>query len=251
MIRSLTLLVLLTAVVSAHDKKPPPRLSIVLPLTVEPGKKTTLTLRGQNFDGVTEVRLVEGTATTKLLKSPKRVDVPNNLPVERIGDWTAEVELDLPEDTPGGTITLVVVGPGGESNTVKVAVADETPRVTEMEPNEGFATAQTIPVPCVVEGAISRERDVDVFRFEGATGDALRLEVQAARLGSPLDAMLTVYDANGRIVAAADDTDGTPDPIITLTLPRAGVYFVTVIEANDLGGPAFAYRLVIAKQAKK
>ena len=66
-----------------------------------------------------------------------------------------------------------------------------------------------------------------------------------ARFGSPLDSMLTLYDADGRVVAANDDADGTADSRVEATLPRAGAYYISVVDANDVGSAANVYRLVI------
>ena len=52
-------------------------------------------------------------------------------------------------------------------------------------------------------------QDVDVFRFEGRAGQRVVAEVLAARLGSPVDSFLTVYDAQGRVLAANDDHGGS------------------------------------------
>ena len=86
-----------------------------------------------------------------------------------------------------------------------------------------------------------------MFKFEGKKGDKLKIEVQAARFGSPVDAILSIYDADRKLLAAVDDTEGSPDPVIAIALPRDGVYFLTVIDAHDLGGPQFGYRLVLRK----
>ena len=95
---------------------------------------------------------------------------------------------------------------------------------------------------------IKNDKDVDVFKFEGKKGDKLKLEVQAARFGSPVDALLSLYDADRKLLAAVDDVDGSPDPIISIVLPRDGPYFLTVIDSHDLGGPQFGYRLLLRKE---
>ena len=94
---------------------------------------------------------------------------------------------------------------------------------------------------------VGKDKDADVYRFEGKKGDKVTVEVQAARWGSPLDALVTVYDADRRTLGAADDAKGSPDPALTVTLPRDGAYFVTLIDAHDSGGPGSGYRLVIRK----
>lgn len=88
---------------------------------------------------------------------------------------------------------------------------------------------------------------MDVFKIEGKAGETFVIEVRAARFGSPLDAFLTVHDADRKLLASADDPNGSPDPVISVALPRDGAYYVSVIDAHDLGGPNFGYRLVIKK----
>ena len=69
--------------------------------------------------------------------------------------------------------------------------------------------------------------------------------MQAARFGSPVDVFLTLYDADRKIVASADDAGTSADPTLTVTLPRDGAYYLSLIDAHDLGGPNFGYRLVV------
>jgi Bacterial pre-peptidase C-terminal domain len=87
-----------------------------------------------------------------------------------------------------------------------------------------------------------------VFKFDGKKGDKVLIEVQAARFGSPVDGFLTVYDADRKVLASADDTNGSADPALTVTLPKDGTYFVSLIDAHDLGGANFGYRLVVKKE---
>lgn len=253
--RLLLLLVLLSVFVRttiAQDKKgkkdPTPRLLYAIPLVVKPGEKQKLALRGKGLVGVKEVTIEGATGASVKFLGAKSVGVPNNYPAERLGDSEVEVELELPKDAKPGAVKLMATGTGGESNTYTLLVRDALAAVAEKEPNDGFAQAQMIVLPCVVEGSINGERDVDVFKFEGKKGDRIRVEVQAARFGSPLDAFATIHDSRRCVVNSADDTSGTADPILIMTLPRDGAYYITVIDANDLGGAPFGYRLVVRKE---
>lgn len=234
---------------SAQDKKKAaaPKLNVALPLVVEAGKKTKLVVRGSALDGVTEVRVHEPKSKATLAGKPKKVGLPKDYPLDRVGDSEIEIELDVSKDAPGRTVSFSVVGPGGESNAAKVALADDTPRVAEKEPNDGLDKPQKIDVPAAVDGKIDREKDVDVYAFTGKAGDKLRVEVQAAKLGSPADLLLTLLDADKQILDTCDDFEGSADPVLTVTLPRDGTYYLTLIEANDQGGGVFAYRLVVRK----
>ena len=229
----------------AQDTKkvPSPKLAVARPLIVEPGKKTKVVVRGVNFDGLTELRVHEPKSKGAIAGKPKKVGLPNNYPLDRIGDTEIEIELDVAKDAPGGTLAFSVVGPGGESNAIKVALADDTPRTAEKEPNDGLDKPQTIALPAAVEGAIDRERDADVYSFTGKKGEQIIIDVWAARLGSPADLHLTLFDSDKNIVDTCDDANGSVDPSLTVTLPRDGTYFISLIESNDLGGAMFPYRL--------
>ncbi len=82
-----------------------------------------------------------------------------------------------------------------------------------------------------------------MFRFEGKAGQKVVLEVHAARFGSPLDSVLTLYDSAGNIIDTNDDIEGSTDSRIESTLPKAGTYYVAVSDAHDLGASFFLYRL--------
>jgi hypothetical protein len=256
MSRILCLLVLPLALVSptsSQDKKPPdpkkeppPKVLYAVPLVARSGEKQKLALRGKNLAAVKEVKVTGAEAKAKVLAA-KAVGVPNNYPGERVGDSELEVELELPKGVKPGAVKLTAVGPGGESNAYTLLVRDELPAVAEKEENGGFDTAQAIPLPCAVEGTIKAERDVDVFKFEWKKGEKVTIEVQAARFGSPVDGFLTVYDADRKVLDSADDVAGSADPVLTVTLPKDGTYFVAPIDAHDLGGANFGYRPVVKR----
>jgi Bacterial pre-peptidase C-terminal domain len=246
--RYFALAALLCTFAHAQDKKDPPKkdappkVLYAVPLVAKPGEKQKFALRGKNLAAVKEVK-AEG-ATAKVL-SAKAVPVPNNYPGERVGDSEVEIELDVPKDAK--SVKLTGVNAGGESNTYELLLRDDPPVVSEKEDNGGFATAQPVPVPCAIEGTIKGERDVDVFKIEGKAGEKVLIEVQAARFGSPLDGFLTLHDADRKLIASADDVNGSPDPVLAVTLPKDGAYFLSLIDAHDLGGSNFGYRLVVKK----
>lgn len=227
------------------DKKDVPKVLYAVPLVIKTGVKEKIALRGKGLASVKEVEVVGiKNAIIKVLGG-KAAAVPNNYPGDRVGDSEMDIELELPKDAKPGEVKLVAVGPGGKSAPYTLLLRDELPIVAEKEPNDGFDQAQPITIPCAIEGSIKAERDVDVFKFEGKKGDKLQIEIQAARYGSPLETMLTLYDSERRIVDSASGTTENPDPILNATLPKGGVFYIGVIDANDLGGANFGYRLVI------
>jgi hypothetical protein len=110
-----------------------------------------------------------------------------------------------------------------------------------LEPDS--AGVHAMATDTVVNGRLSEPGEVDRFRLAVAPGQKWAFEIQAAELGSALDAVLTAEDASGGLLATADDGDGL-DPRLTFEVPAGHNEVVLAIE--DLigrGGPTFAYRL--------
>ena len=225
------------------DPKDAPRVLMALPFGVAPGKATKVTLRGLKLDAAKEVRFedkaVKGTIK---LSSKGKTGVPKDMEAARVGDTQVEIEITVPDGVAGDTVSLVVVTPGGDSMPHKLLL-DRTLLVQEKEPNDGFDTAQVVSLGQVILGSIDRAQDVDVYAFEGKAGQRVVVEVHAARYGGALDSFLTLHDKDGQVIASNDDTADSVDSRVEATLPRAGKYFVTVIDSHDSGGALHAYRL--------
>ncbi len=224
------------------EKKPAPRVLVVVPLGAAPGKTIKLTIRGIALGQATDVKVAHG--KVKIVgKGP--APVPDKNP-DKVGDTQVIAEVTLEAKPLGPSVSLVVVTPDGETMPHALLIETSLPVIAEKEPNEGFKQAQEIKLPVVVEGMIERPRDVDVFRFTGKKGQKVTAEVLAHRHGSPLDAMLTLYNSAGQQIAFNDDLAvDTRDARIETVLPADGEYYLALIDAHDAGGPAHAYRLVV------
>ncbi len=143
------------------------------------------------------------------------------------------------------------------SNTVPYAV-DTLPECRESEPNDTAKDAQRIFLPRIINGRIGKDGDVDVFRIDGNAGQEIVAEVAARRLHSPLDSLLRLTDASGKVLQWNDDhmrKDGHlhvdsfglsthhADSYLTVTLPKKGTYYVQLSDAQRHGSDAHAYRL--------
>ena len=232
--------------ISAQDKKKPtpknePRVIFTLPLGAAPGKTAKLIIRGSNLDSATAVNILDSKGSAKILSKGKAA-VPDKNP-DKVGDTQIEIELKLNDQLSGDIVALVVVTPTGETKPHPVLIG---PAIPEKEPNDGFRTAQTIVLPVAIDGGISRPKDVDIFRFDGKKGHKLSVEVLASRYGSPLDAILTLYDVKGEQLASNDDFDKSHrDAKIEFALPADGTYYLSLIDAHDSGSALHVYRLVV------
>jgi WD40 repeat protein len=105
---------------------------------------------------------------------------------------------------PGTILRVPATAPGAARplNTKSVVVA-EGPQAVEAEGNDEPAKAGPVAVPGGVSGRIGKPGDVDHFRFEAKKGRRLVAEVFGRRLGTPVDTVIEVLDANGKPVPRA------------------------------------------------
>lgn len=162
---------------------------------------------------------------------------------------SSKLVVDTQDKRPG-TFVVSVKNQGQFSNRVRFALDAQT-ETAEKEPNDATASAQTLMTPMIVNGRIDRPGDEDVFKIQGQAGSTLVAEVFARRLNSPVDSVLTLLDAQGKVVATNDDyedkgaglTTHHADSRLSLSLPADGIYYVRVADAQHHAGPEYGYRL--------
>ena len=134
---------------------------------------------------------------------------------------------------------------------------DSLPEVLEKEPNDESTKAQTITTPVIVNGRIDSRGDWDAYKFAGKKGQKIVIEVEARKLDSPLDSIVRLTDASGKLLAMNDDFGDKETGMIThhadsylsVTLPEDGDYYAYVGDTQRNGGPEYAYRLRISEPA--
>jgi hypothetical protein len=160
---------------------------------------------------------------------------------------TTNLVLDISASAPLGRQEIRASTPNGLSNPFPFDVS-EYPEFFETEPNHGDAPPNDISVPVVINGRIGAPQDVDRFKFKSDTDQKLVCEVIARRFGSPLDALLTLSDANGNILQQNDDANGA-DARIEFDAKRDAEYILSLRDLTRRGGDKFVYRLAVRPPA--
>ena len=165
----------------------------------------------------------------------------------------------------GTTVAAEMHGPGLKQHPVSIAIpADsgdqfvtpvdalgEARFVLGEHPELLEPVAEAVHVPVVLNGRILKPGEMDEWSLHLDASQSVTLNLAAAALGSPLDASLSIHDADGKQLATNDDrAAGQPDPLLTYTAPKTGVYTVRVRDRfRSRGGPTFAYRLTVKAAA--
>lgn len=171
--------------------------------------------------------------------------VGDHLPAEHAIPWTA------PTDAHG--IQKVRLPLGDDlTDPVSVMVTD-LPTVLETDqPNDTREAAQPVSFPVAINGRIGQESDLDYFKLTLKKGDALTVDLNAARLDSQLDSIVRILDANGKQLIENDDVQlfqriYSDSRIDTWTAPADGDFFIEVRDLHLRGGDDFSYFLSITK----
>jgi hypothetical protein len=115
-------------------------------------------------------------------------------------------------------------------------------------PEQLESAKSTASAPVVFNGRIAKPGETDTWKIKLEGKQKIIFDLAAVQLGSPLDAVLSIHDAEGKQLATNDDrAKGQPDPRLDFTAKAGGVYTIKISERfASRGGPTFAYRLTAA-----
>ena len=202
-----------------------PAIRIVRPFGVAAGETVTLEVRGTNLEGASALRFDDPRIRVEKIELAR----PDGNDARLGRKLTATVSL--PHDLPPGPLRVRVLTPRGLSNAALVRVGRALTALKDAEPNNRLRQAQSVTLPAAVEGNIEPGDDVDLFAVELKAGETLVAEAIAARGGSGLDPLLTIFAPDGRELAWDDDTFGT-DAAVSARAPISGRYVVQHQDAN-------------------
>lgn len=246
--RFLASLLLLAAAVTAHAGTP--RVARVTPPGGQRGTDVTVELIGRNLDEPREVFFYEPGITVEAVEKVETILAPNGKPAPVDPGTRVRVKLKLAADCPLGAHGLRLRTADGLSEYHRFFVGPFPTVEEDEQPSKGRndkrETAKAVPLNCTVFGKLNDPTDVDVYQVAVKKGDRLSAEIESARLGVDRgipDLHLAFYDADGKKLAAADDSAlFVQDPVLSVLAPRDGNYFVEV-RHSVYNGTGEQYRL--------
>jgi len=220
-------------------------LSVVAP---EDGKYTVM-VRETSYRGhpAAHYRLHVGTFPRPASVNPSGGKAGEEVEVKFLGDPSGVItkKIKLPATAEPNFVVHAEDAGGISPSGLPFRITD-APNVLETEPNDAVAQATKGEVPCAFNGVIDKPGDIDFYRFTAKKGQVFDLQCYARRLGSPLDPVLYVYNAQGGALAGNDDIPGSPDSYIRFTVPADGEYLLSVTDHLKKGGPTYAYRVEVS-----
>lgn len=205
-----------------------PVITKIMPCGLKRGQTTEVTLDGDRLDGLHQILAGEGIRLARVVLVETK---------------SAKLELEVAADAPLGMASLHVLGKAGISNPRLVRV-DDLAQSVEKEDNSTRAMATPLAVPGAASGVLT-PTDIDWFTFAVSAGQKVAFEVEAARLGSSLKPVLTLFDSRGRELAKSVASTGgiAPDTRLTYTFAEAGEYALRIHDLIYAGADFGVYHL--------
>ena len=124
-------------------------------------------------------------------------------------------------------------------------VVGDLPEVVEAE-IDGEPIATSVQLPVTINGRIFPREDVDIWTFDVTAGERISCEVNAARIGSPLDSRIEIRSPDGTVLTENVDALGI-DSFVQFVAPKAGRYECRIHDIEFNGLQHYVYRLTIRK----
>lgn len=215
---------------AADTRADAPVVREILPVGLVRGESVELVITGERLDDARALHSHDGPGL--VFGEPKIIN-----------GGEVRVPVSVAPDCPPGAHRVRLRSATGWSYLRLLSVAAE-PRAAETEPNNEPGSAADLAMPVCIEGEMKAE-DVDVFAVNLKAGERFTAVAESVRLGRGLlDLHLSLADGKRFELAASDDTPlFGPDPMISVTAPADGKYFLSVREAAYEGEDGARYRV--------
>jgi hypothetical protein len=211
-----------------------PSVTLTTPLALKPGQANDLKLQGAGLVGPTQL----------WTSFPAEAALASDVDKNGTNANECVYRVTVPADVPVGIYGVRVATASG-SSPLRLVVIDDLPSVAQAGGNHVFANAQTLTLPTAVDGQVGNLSQ-HYFKFTVAAGQLVSFDVLARRIGSALDPMIRLLDANGRELAYSDDVPGLQgDCRLCYQFKDAGEYRLEVRDIRYQGGGTHFFRLRI------
>ena len=237
------------------NRTTPPTLNSVQPSGVARGATMEMTFEGLNLARASAIYFSEPGVTGRILRVKELPDLPDI----RLGSNGTPSTIDLGPLPPRNQVTVEVeVSPDAEIGPVSFRLLTPlgtTPEgrfliepyygeAPDQEPNDTPDGAFEAILPAILTGAISRPGDVDYYKIRVKAGQEISFQNGAMLIGSSLQPVVTILDADQNSVREFGANGGTEQLMFAHRFDKAGVYYVRVADYQRSGRAGHTYRIV-------
>ena len=240
------------------NRTTPPTINSVSPRGVPRGATTELTVEGLNLAKTSAVFFSGPGIQARILRIKELPDLPDVRLGSNGGISTVDLgplaprnevtlELDISPDADVGPVDFRLQTPLGTSPEGRFLIEPYYGESADREPNDTPEDAVEVYTPAILVGTISKPGDVDYYKVTARAGEQLVFENGAALLGSALQPVVSIYDADQALVKEYGREGGRSAQYFAHTFGKAGVYYIKVADFEEGGSSRHFYRIKVGK----
>ncbi len=237
------------------NRTTPPTLNSVLPLGIARGATVEMTVEGLNLAKTSAIYFSEPGVTGRILRVKELPDLPDIRlgsngtpstidlgPLPPRNQVTVEVEVS--PDAEIGPVSFRLLTPLGTSPEGRFLVEPYYGEAPDQEPNDTPDTAFETILPAILTGSISRPGDVDYYKIRVKAGQEIAFQNGAMLIGSSLQPVVTILDADLNTVAEFGAGGGAGQVSFAHRFEKAGLYYIRIADYQRSGRAGHTYRIV-------
>jgi hypothetical protein len=236
----------------------PPTINSVSPQGVPRGATTEVTVEGLNLAKASAVFFSEPGVQARILRIKELPDAPDVRLGSNGGISTVDLgplpprnevtlELDISPDADIGPVDFRLQTPLGTSPTGRFLIEPYYGESADREPNDTPDEAVEVFTPAILVGAISKPGDVDYYKVTVTAGEQLVFEDGAAMLGSALQPVVSIYDADQSLIQQYGLEGGRSARYFAHRFEKAGAYYIKIADYEEGGSSRHFYRIKVGK----
>lgn len=199
-------------------KPKPPQISKITPHFVPRGVASTIQIEGQSLEKTIAVTIPH--AETKILKKGAKL----------------EIQVTPSPKAPLGFTSVTVKNEAGDSNPMNLIV-DRFAAQNDQTGIESVQRGLLVTPPVTIAGILQRAGEADFYRVKLPTQGEIGIQLIGSAIGSKIDPILELIDPDGKTIAFSDKG------FLGVTVPKEGIYSISVHDKDYRGGGEFFYRL--------
>ena len=240
------------------NRTTPPTIDSVSPRGLPRGATTELTVDGLNLAGATAIFFSEPGVTARILRIKELPDLPDVRFGANGGISTVDLgplpprnevtlELDVSAAADIGPVDFRLQTPLGTSPAARFLIEPYYGEVADREPDDTPEDAVEVVAPAILVGAISKPGDVDYYKLTAKAGEQLVFEDGAAMLGSALDPVVSIYDADQNLVRQYGLEGGRSARYFAHRFDKSGIYYIKIADYAESGSGRHFYRIKVGR----
>ena len=240
------------------NRTTPPTINSISPLGVPRGGTVELTVEGLNLAKASTVFFSQPGIKARILSIKELPDLPDVRLGSNGGISTVDLgplpprnevtlELDISPDADIGPVDFRLQTPLGTSPEARFLVEPYYGESPDREPNDTPEDAFEAFTPTILVGAISKPGDVDYYKINAKAGEQLVFDNGAVMLGSELQPVVSIYDADQNLIKEYGLDGGRAKRSFAHRFDKDGAYYIKISDYEEGGSARHFYRIMVGK----